>query len=146
MKITSIFIAIGITIWLGCSKDDDTDQIFQRTEIPFAGTWTRQFEAGPGNLHTVFYGIYRDSIRYTLTGPIGNADYVMLRDTFLPENNRFIDHTPENQLYLLFAKIISADTIKMYKQEVSGMEEGRSVPVPAPNTTANYGWGTYTRQ
>lgn len=135
-------------VFSSCSKDYDfiIEPQRQRVEIPFTGKWQRQFEAGPGNLHTVDYLIYQDSIRYTLDGPIGQANYVLLRDTFLLENNRFIGHTSANQHYLIFVKYENTDSITLYKQEVADIEEGMTVDVPDANTTANHGWGVYHKK
>ncbi len=52
------------------------------------------FEAGIGSgfWHTVSFSVYQDSIRYTLNGPVGTANYIIFRDTFTLENNRYIGH------------------------------------------------------
>lgn len=137
---------LGFIILTGCKKDDIIEPIPQptiKTTIPFTGTWERQFEAGPGNLHTANYFIYQDSIRYTLAGSIGNADYLMQRDTFLLENHRFIGHTNSNQYYLMFAKNLTNDSITIYKQEINSLNEGLNINIPSDTTTQNHGWGTY---
>lgn len=137
------FIALT---FLSCKKEESaqpTQQIQAKTVIPFTGKWIRQFEAGPGNLHDVTYNIYQDSIRYTLTGPVGNADYVLIRDTFLLADNRFIGHTPTNQFYLLFVKTVGTDSVTIYKQDVLTIQEGMGIAVPHDSTTAYHGWQTY---
>lgn len=146
----TLLLAVVVTLFItACEKEDTTetsdpqDQDIQLEAIPFTGNWQRQFEAGPGNLHTVNYAIYQDSIHYTLSGNIGNADYVMQRDTFLLDNNRFIGHTNSNQYYLLFVKHVSNDSIALYKQEVADVPDGMSITVPSDTTTANHGWNTY---
>jgi hypothetical protein len=139
-------LILAIILASSREKEGDISPAFEKENIPFEGVWARQFEAGPGNLHDVKYAVYQDSIRYRLTGPIGNADYVMLRDTFLPEDNRYVGHTPDYQYYLLFAKGISVESVTIYKQKVESMEEGLTTPVPDANTTANHGWSTYNKE
>lgn len=146
MKRLFMLLALGAWMSSACSKDDDNIQPDLPSEISFTGNWTRQFEAGSGNLHTVLYAIHQDSMRYTLSGPVGNADYVMLRDTFILEDNRFIGHTPEGQHYLIFVKNISSDSITIYKQEIANVDEGLSIAVPDDNTTANHGWNIYYKE
>jgi hypothetical protein len=147
---TRIALFLTVIVMLSsCNKDDDTEpqaQQHQRDEISFTGKWQRQFEAGPGNPHTVDYIIYQDSIRYTLAGSVGNADYVMHRDTFLLENNRFIGHTSSNQHYLIFVKQKSNDSIALYKTEIADIAVGMAIEVPDDNTAANHGWNTYHKQ
>ncbi len=146
MTALRVSLVAAILVWVACSKEDDSPLQplqNQREEIPYTGTWQRQFEAGPGNVHTAGYWIYQDSIRYTLTGPVGNADYAMKRDTFLSENNRFIGHTTANQYYLIFVKNVTNDSLSLYKQTVSNVAEGMTIAVPDDATTANHGWNTY---
>tara|TARA_B100000809_G_scaffold262125_1_gene312401 strand:+ start:200 stop:649 length:450 start_codon:yes stop_codon:yes gene_type:complete len=138
---------LGFIILTGCKKDDTIEPTPSspqlKTEIPYAGIWERQFEAGIGNLHTVNYYIYQDSTRYVLTGAIGNANYLMQRDTFLLDDNRFIGHTNSGQYYLMFVKNVSNDSITLYKQEINDLEEGMSINMPNDTTTQNHGWSTY---
>ncbi|MEM1220723.1 MAG: hypothetical protein AAGH79_17515 [Bacteroidota bacterium] len=146
MQRAILTILASIVLFSACSKEEtilpEPEEIMQ-IEIPFPGEWSRQFEAGPGSWHTATYQVYEDSIRYLLTGPVGNADYVMLRDTFLPENNRFIGHTSEGQHYLILVKDSTADSISLYKQKIDEMEEGLAIEVPDAATTENHGWNTY---
>jgi len=118
-----------------------------KEKIPFEGVWSRQFEAGIGSgfWHTVSFSVYQDSIRYTLNGPVGNANYIMLRDTFVLENNRYIGHTPTNIYYLIFTKEITIDSIKIYKEIIPSFEKGMSIVVPHDTTTANHGWSYYSK-
>ena len=141
-------VLLGIMVLCSCSKDDDSSiqPPVQQETILFDGNWTRQFEVGSGNLHTVLYSIYQDSIRYTLTGPIGNANYVMIRDAFKSAENRYVGHTPENKFYVMFAKDVSDQSITIYKQEVSSVDEGLNLPVPSASTSQNYGWNTFNKQ
>lgn len=111
--------------------------------IPFVGEWSRDFTAGPGNIHTATYLVEPDEIRYTLTGPIGNADYVMIRDAFDGSDNRFVGHTDEDKYYLVFVRDITEDSITLYKQEVESLDEGLDTAIPANDTTLNHGWNTY---
>lgn len=148
-KIYLVCLSLSL-IAFSCEKDEldpsvPGDTIIQ-TEIPFSGVWHRQFEAGPGNDHDVYYRIYQDSIRYTLTGPVGNADYVLLRDTFLLENNRFIGHTPNDEYYLIFVKEHNSDSLTLYKEAVQSVTDGMYVAVPNDTTTQNHGWNTYFKQ
>ncbi|MGI9525509.1 MAG: hypothetical protein ACR2MS_00200 [Weeksellaceae bacterium] len=137
---------LSIIVLTGCNHDDSIEpspEPIIKAEIPFTGTWERQFEAGPGNLYTVNYYIYQDSIRYKLGGPIGNADYLMQRDTFLIENNRFIGHTNADKYYLMFTKNVSNNAITIYKQEIGDLIEGLSIDMPSDTTTQNHGWNTF---
>lgn len=118
----------------------------EKENISFTGKWQRQFEAGPGNPHTAEYVIYQDSMRYTLSGSLGMSDYLLTRDTFLLENNRFIGHTNGNRYYLIFVKNILGDSLRLYKQEVSSVAEGMAVGLPSDSTSANYGWGVYYKK
>lgn len=145
--IRNFLLLISLLFILSCDKESDPIlPPYEPIAIPFEGTWTRQFEAGPGNLHDVQYSIYQDSIRYQLSGPIGNADYVLHRDSFSLENNRFIGHTTDDQYYLLFAKNVTTDSITVYKQTVETLEEGLILPVPSASTTANHGWNIFKKQ
>lgn len=148
MKRFVIYLIVFPFIFGACKKEKITPKTsqVQKENIPFTGTWQRQFEAGAGNLHTVNYLIYQDSIRYTLAGPIGNANYVMLRDTFLLTQNRFIGHTPDNQHYLIFVKNFNNDSLTLYKQAISDVSEGMNTTAPSDTTTANHGWNTYYKQ
>lgn len=148
MKAKIILMLTAILIFSSCSKDDDPilEPQVQRDEIPFTGVWQRQFEPIPSSLHTAKYFIYQDSIRYTLTGNLGQANYVMKRDTFLLENKRFIGHTNANQHYLIFVKYVNNDSIALYKQEVANVAEGMTIEVPDDTTIANHGWNTYYKQ
>ncbi len=144
----TLFLAV-ILFSTSCKKEEIKPVVgpqTQRDEISFTGTWQRQFEAGSGNLHTVDYLIYQDSIRYTLAGPVGQANYLMQRDTFLLENNRFIGHTSSNQHYFIFVKYENTDSITLYKQEVADVTKGMTIDVPDDTTTANHGWGAYYKQ
>lgn len=118
-----------------------------KATIPFEGLWDRQFEAGTGTgaWHTVLYSIYQDSIRYSLSGPIGNSDYTMLRDTFILEYNRYIGHTTANVYYLIFTSEITNDSIKIYKEIIPNFDNGMSIEVPHDTSTANHGWSYYSK-
>lgn len=131
---------------LSCKKEEIITvepEPMVKAEIPFTGKWTRTFDVGPDNLHTAQYFIYQDSIRYTLVGSVGNADYLMERDTFILEEQRFIGHTNSNQYYVLFAKDLSADSIMIYKVFVSNFSAAMSFAVPSDTSTQNYGWNTF---
>ncbi len=146
-KIRSTAILLSIIFVTNSCKKDEIELITElhtntKQEIPFTETWQRQFEA-IGNLHTSNYLIYQDSIRYTLTGAIGQANYLIQRDTFLLVNNRFIGHTDANQHYLIFVKDVTTDSIILYKQKVIDVAEGMTIIVPEHTTTANYGWNTF---
>lgn len=114
-------------------------------DIPFSGDWEREFETGPGIKHKANYHVYKDSIRYKLAGIFVNRDYVMLRDTFLNKENKFIGHTSDNQYYVLFAKDVSENTVTIYKQEIKNVEEGLKITQPADNTTESHGWNTFQK-
>lgn len=158
MKHTIYYFTLIILILLSCKKEtpntdttleqstQDDIQKPEKKNIPFVGVWQRQFEVGVGNTHNVNYLIYQDSIRYTLSGPIGNANYVILRDTFILTNNRFIGHTTDNNYYLIFVKNINNDSLTLYKQEITDFSEGMSVDAPSDTTSANHGWNTYFKQ
>lgn len=145
MKKILVSIVLASLIFTACSNDDDSTTN-EKAEIPFTGTWERQFEAGPGNQQTASYFVYQDSIRYTLVGAVGNADYLMERDTFLIDNNRFIGHTDDAKYYLIFVKNENSDSITLYKQEVESITEGLSTEVPDDDTTEGHGWNTYYNQ
>lgn len=143
MKKIIALLSISLLLITACQKEELDENVVIPDEIPFTGEWSRSFEAGPGNTHNASYKIYNDSIRYTIAGTFVNSDYVMLRDTFLLENNRFIGHTESNVYYLIFVKDVSSSSITVYKQEVASVEEGMSIEVPAANTNENYGWTTF---
>ena len=140
--------ALGLLIFSisACSKEKVSITPDPPIEIPFTGDWSRQFEAGPGNLHTVHNLIYQDRLRNTLEGSIGVANYVMIRDTFLSEDNRYIGHTPDDQYYLLFTKVLDDKSISIYKQIVEDIDQGLDLTVPPASTTINHGWNTYEKQ
>jgi hypothetical protein len=130
----------GSCLYMQAEKSD-------QDAIPFEGIWTREFEAGTGSgfWHTVTYNVYQDSIRYTLTGPVGNSDYTMHRDTLILEDNRYIGHTINNVHYLVFTKEITTDSIKIYKEIVPTIEIGLTLQIPDDTTTANHGWLYYSK-
>ena len=148
MKYFRLLIAIGLFLWIGCAREDEQLELPGSTpvEIDFTGTWSRQFEAGPGKVHTATYFVYQDSIRYTLTGPVGQADYVMIRDAYSAADHRFVGHRPDGQHYLVLVKAISEESITLYKQTVADLEEGLARGVPPDNTNQNHGWNTYQKQ
>lgn len=156
MKKFTLILAAFALIFTGCEKDGIEPQNTalptspepkpEKVAIPFTGNWSRQFEAGPGNLHAAVYYVYNDSIRYTLTGPVGQADYVIHRDTFLLDSNQFIGHTPDSTFYLIYVKNVSNDSITLYKQTVTDVTEGLGIAIPPDGTGQNYGWNTYHKQ
>ncbi|MEE9361007.1 MAG: hypothetical protein V3U92_00245 [Cellulophaga sp.] len=134
------FILIGVLF--SCAKDDSSPDLEE--QISFTGVWKRQFEAGLGNLHDVSYKIYQDSIRYKISGSIGNADYVILKKEFTARNDRFIGFNPDNKFhYVLFFKEISDKNITIYKKEVFSFEKAQLVKFPASDNTENHGWNTF---
>lgn len=138
-----ISILLFIVVFLACSNDDMPNREPMKEKIPFTGLWKREFQAGEGNTHKVFYHIYEDSIRYKLLGPVGNANYVMLRDTFLLKDNRFIGHTPSEQYFLIFVKEHKGDSISLYKKKVESVQKGLAENLPESNDTSNHGWNIY---
>lgn len=142
----NILMILAVLLVISCDKDDDNIPEIEQEAISFNGVWSREFEAGEGNFHVAAYLVYQDSIRYTLAGSLGNANYVINRDTFLLENNRYIGHSITNQHYLIFVKNANQDSITLYKQEVIDMAEGLIIDVPADDTVANHGWNTYYKQ
>ncbi len=145
-KISLLLISTLLTVY-SCRKSEKTQIDTQpKIQVVFVGTWERQFEAGPGNPHTSTYRVYNDSIRYTLQGNLGNADYVMIKDTFLLDDNRFIGHTATDKYYLIFVKNLNPDSLTLYKQEVQNVSEGMSIEVPSDTTTSNHGWGIYYKK
>ena len=130
----------------GCDRDEDTsqtqggpstDSANATAAIPFEGQWAREFEAGPGNLHTVLHATGQDSMRYPLGGPSGPADYAMLRDNSVRENNRYPGHTPNGLRYLAFAREHAGDSISFCNLPVDNLEEGMTVAAPPASTTVN---------
>ncbi len=137
-----------IVTLLSCKKEEEPEvnepvNEIEKVEIPFQGKWKRTFEAGPGNIQTVLYSVYQDSIRYTLTGPVANSNYNMIRDTFLLDDNRYVGHTIDNVYYLIFAKDITSDSIRLYKEIIPNFSAGMSTAVPHDSTTQNHGWAVY---
>ena len=114
--------------------------------IPFLGTWTREFEVGPGNIHVATYVVESDRIHYTLTGNVGNADYVMVRDGFSGTDNRFVGHTKDGELYVLFAREISDRNVTIYKKRVDGLTAALELAVPPDDTIENHGWNAYEKR
>lgn len=146
MKNIFVLTLSGLLFLAACKKEDPMPSPTPKATIPFTGIWERSFQAGPGNMQTVTYSVYQDSIRYVLDGPIGQANYVLHRDTFLLEDNRFIGHTNANLYYLIFVKSITADSIHLYKELVTSVNNGMTVDIPSDTTTQNHGWGTYSRK
>lgn len=112
-------------------------------EITFVGTWSRAFEPAPGSPHTATYIIEPDSIRYMLEGDVGNADYVMLRDAFVGNDNRYVGHTDDGLYYVLFVRDADDAGITLYKQEVDSLSDGLNLDIPPKDTTENHGWNRY---
>ncbi|MEM8928499.1 MAG: hypothetical protein AAGC45_09860 [Bacteroidota bacterium] len=139
-------ILIGTFLTVSCSNEEDSEPIMGLDPISFEGTWNRQFEAGPGNWHNVSYKVYQDSIRYTLSGSVGQANYVLLRDTFMLQDQRYIGHTPQGTHYLIFVKDATDQSITLYKQPIENISEGMTLAVPPADTQENHGWNTYEKQ
>ena len=132
-----------LSLLTNCNRDEqDTPSA---ATISFTGQWTRQFSVA-GLLHNVSYTIHQDSIRYKLSGGIGNANYLILKDTFLLKDQRYIGHTPDGQHYLIFVKNHNADSLILYKQKVSTISEGLKLGIPPDHTTANHGWNVFYKQ
>lgn len=136
-------ILISLIALFSCKKINVLEN--KKSEIPFTGNWERSFDAGPGNTHTANYFVFQDSIRYTLQGSVGNANYLILRDTFIQQDNRFIGHTNLDEFYLLFVKQNASNTINIYKQSISSIAEGLSTQVPSDTSTQNHGWNTFNK-
>lgn len=146
----ALYIIFTFSFIVACKKEEEPEVVkpiecIDLVPIPFVGKWERNFEAGPGNQQTVLYSIYQDSIRYKLTGQVGQANYNLIRDTFLVEDNRFIGHTSNNVYYLVFAKSYVSDSLKIYKEIIPNFNTGMNVSVPNDTTTHNHGWGVYHR-
>lgn len=137
MKKTALFLLFSILILTAFKKNE---------EPKLNGHWARQFEVGAKQLHTAEYFIYQDSIRYTLNGPIGKANYLIKRDTFLLETNQFIGHTEENQYYLLFLKNITKDSISIYMQKTNNVVDALQITIPNDTITQNHGWNTFHKK
>ena len=145
MKNIYLFILLSIITVSSCKDEGITNDIASQNKavIPFTGYWQRSFTAGPGNIQTASYFIYQDSIHYTLTGPIAQEDYVIIKDSYIEEDNRFIGHTESFQYYLIFVKNENADSITLYKQSIIDANAGLGISVPNDSTTQNYGWNVY---
>ena len=114
--------------------------------IPFLGTWTREFDVGPGSPHVATHVIAPDRVHYKLVGNLGNADYVVIRDGFSATDNRFVGHTADGEFYVLFARDVSDQSITIYKQEVDGLTAALELAVPPIGTTESHGWNTYEKR
>jgi hypothetical protein len=147
MKNLIVLISIGLITISSCKKDEiQSPSPIPKASIPFTGIWERSFNAGPGNPHIATYSIYQDSIRYVLDGSIGQANYVLQRDTFILNENRFIGHTDANLYYLIFVKNITSDSLSLYKQLVTSVNNGMHMNIPSDTTTQNHGWSTYYKK
>lgn len=113
--------------------------------IPFVGTWSRTFSVGTAEQHAT-YTVTDDSIRYTLAGAIGNADYVMQRDAFVADERRFVGHTDDGLYYVVFVRDVSEEAITLYKAEVVSVGEGLGYEEPPEDTQENHGWNVYSRE
>lgn len=145
MKRLAIFFALAV-LW-ACGSDPANPAVMADAavaDLPL-GTWTRQFEAGRGNVHTVSYTIESDRMHYLLEGSVGMADYVLLREDFDPLLQRFVGRTEDNRFYAVFFNP-NDDGMLIYKEEVADLAAGRDLPIPPPDTTANHGWNLFVRQ
>ncbi len=149
-------LALGIALLLAllaaCAPPSETDvssiePLGDSAEdpIPFLGTWTHEFKVGPDSPHVATYVVASDRIHYTLTGSVGSADYVMIRDDFSASDNRFVGHTNDGEFYVLFARDISDQNITIYKQKVDGLTVALELPEPPIDTTESHGWNTYRK-
>lgn len=114
--------------------------------IPFLGTWTREFEVGPGSPHVATYVVAPDRVHYKLVGNVGNADYVVIRDGFSASDNRFFGHTTDGEFYVLFARDVSDQSVTIHKQKVDGLTAASELAVPPIDTTESHGWNTYEKR
>ena len=113
--------------------------------MPFLGTWERSFEADKKS-HTATYVVEPRSIRYKLVGDVGNADYVIHRDAYSPDEKRFVGHTDKGEYYVVFVRAATDDSITLYKQKVDSLVDGLGLSAPPASTTKHHGWNTYQRR
>ena len=132
----------GETVVSGVAHPEDSAE----DPISFLGTWTHEFDVGPGNPHVATYVVTPDRIHYTLEGSVGTADYVMIRDGFSVSDHRFVGHTNDGEFYVLFAREISDQNVTIYKQKVDGRTAALELAVPPIDTTESHGWNTYEKR
>ncbi len=145
MRKLILILAMVAFFLIGCKKEkiieNEPEEEIVQDEIPFTGSWSREFMVADF-VQTVTYSIYEDSVRYTMTGDFAQTDYLIIRDVFQLENNRFIGHTDLGEYYTMFVKP-SADSIVIYKQTVADVAEGMALEVPNEDTEVSYGWNIY---
>lgn len=120
-----------------------------RNELPaeLIGGWQRDFYPAPGKRHVVEYAFYKDSVHYHLAGDLVNAQYTLLKDAFIPNGNRFVGHDGNGDFYVIFVET-APDSILLYKEKVSSIEDGLKYKKPGMEFKGNHsqGWNSYKKQ
>lgn len=158
-KQKAVIMAMAISIvFASCSKDDSAPKQQQETpaaQFPLSGHYIWTFEIpsmGTQNSHFVFY---KDSIGYTMDGPVFSTDYIMVQKSYTEKNDekRWIGvgkggSIPKDNVYfVLFIKDITDSTATIYKHECTkGKEEAENFAYPRPDETADHGWNVYYKK
>ena len=138
--LTLITLFVGFT---SCSGDDSP--ILGNDTIAFEGSFSREFVV-QGATQRATYSITQDKINYDLAGGFAQTKYDTAKQYYSNGDNRWIGYRASNSTYtVIFFKNISETEITLYKKEVASLEAGKTEPVPAADTTENYGWNVYKK-
>ncbi len=129
------------------SENDTDTTAVQKTEsalatLPHEGSWTRNFEIGKDSTQYVYYTIWKDSIKYEMSG-IMAMNYTIKMDTFVVKDNRWVGIL-NKQSYVVFAKNITVDSITLLKQKAKDRQEALTLPFPSDSATSRFTtWNVY---
>lgn len=127
-------------------KKNTSNNSYTNDAIPakFLGKWERTFFPVPGKPHKVSYIITPDSMFYSVSGEMVNANYTLEKDVFDAANNKFIGHNKAGNYFVAFFKQ-AGDSISIFKEPIASKEKGIAFEPPAANYKANHnqGWNLY---
>ncbi len=149
MKKYLLIITLSITGLSACTNTGETSDTEKNTiettesiALPHEGSWTRNFEIGADSTQYVYYTIWKDSIKYEMSG-IMAMNYTIKMDTFIIADNRWIGIL-NDQSYVVFAKNITADSITLLKQKAKDRQTALIMPFPSDSATSRFTtWNVY---
>ncbi len=147
MKKTGILLIVFVLVLVSCEKSARKSikkiTITETSDnIPFAGTWIRSFEMGNGVSAKVTYEILKDSIQYTMQGPM-LMKYTIKKDTFIAKDNKWIGEK-EGTPYVIFVKNASKDSISLLKMKVESKSKALEMKFPSDTARSKFSsWNTY---
>ncbi len=146
----TILILIAFTLLLFNCKENKVNKPVEvndskSTVNPFLGSWSRSFEMGSGMSAKVDYIVSADSIQYVMNGPMV-MKYTIKRDTLIANENKWIG-TKGNEVYVIFTKNKSNDSITLLKMKVDSKLKAIEMKFPSDTARSKFSsWNTYYKK